>query len=378
MFRRRSDRSTARSVRWGAVLGAALAAFLSASVALAGFSSSVTGGGVAAYSSKRIFSGVRSTSAWTVRDASGGGAEATKDDPLSYADGTTTTSGTAWATTFSATRYLEFDFNSALPSGLSVSSPQLNFRMASTNNPSTWCFYVEVYRVSTSTLIGTHGSSGSPYACNSGTTQTTTNIALPEVSTTTIANDLRVRIYIDDSKTKQSATDMVTVTGSTPYSAFTAYQQVYRDVSSGAAATTDWGVATSADGFAYTTASGWLATFTTSRYVKFTFDPGVPTGATITAASLDFSYRTTQPADTACWYMETYNGATLLAAHGSSSSTISCNNSNTTYTTNNVSLSEISTAANANSLTAKVYMDDTLVQATQIDLVRLNLTYYLN
>jgi hypothetical protein len=82
--------------------------------------------------------------------------------------------------------------------------------------------------------------------------------------------------------------------------------------------------------------------------------------------------------DSACWYMETYNGATLLAAHGSSASTLSCNSSNTTYSTDNVPLPEVSTAANANSLTVKVYMDDTLLQKTQIDLVRLDLTYYLD
>jgi hypothetical protein len=29
-------------------------------------------------------------------------------------------------------------------------------------------------------------------------------------------------------------------------------------------------------------------------------------------------------------------------------------------------------------LTVKAYMDDTLVQKTQLDLVRLNLTYYLD
>jgi len=260
---------------------------------------------------------------------------------------------------------------------LGVSSPQLNFRMASTNNAATWCFYVEVYRISTSTLIGTHGSSGAP-TCNSGTTQTTTQVSLPEVTTTTIANDLRVRIYVDDSKSKNSATDMATITGSTPYSSFTAYEQVYRDASSGTPAATNWAPASSADTFAYTTAAAWLATFATTRYVKLTFDPGLPVGAVITAASLDFAYRSTSAgADTACWYMETYNGATLLAAHGSSAATISCN-STTSYRTDNVSLPEVATVANANSLTVKAYMDDTLVQKTQLDLVRLNLTYYLD
>ena len=375
MLPRRPDKRK-RSLRWGVVLGATAAAFVSTSVALGAFTSTVTGGG-GALTTKRIFSGVRSTSAWTIRDASGGGAEAIKDDPLSYADGVTTTTGSAWSSTFSATRYLEFDFNSALPGGLGVSSPQLNFRMASTNNAASWCFYVEVYRISTSTLIGTHGSSGAP-TCNSGTTQTTTQVSLPEVTTTTIANDLRVRIYVDDSKSKPSGTDMATITGSTPYSSFTAYEQVYRDASSGAPAATNWPPASSGDTFGYTTAAAWLATFATTRYVKLTFDPGLPAGAVITAASLDFAYRSTSAgADTACWYMETYNGATLLGAHGSSSSTISCN-STTSYRTDSVSLPEVATVANANSLTVKAYMDDTLVQKTQLDLVRLNLTYYLD
>jgi hypothetical protein len=375
MLRRRTDPRKG-SLRWAAVLGAVAAAFVSASVALGAFTSTVTGGG-GALTTKRIFSGVRSTSAWTIRDASGGGAEANKDDPLSYADGVTTMSGSAWSTTFSTTRYLEFDFNSVLPGGLGVSSPQLNFRMASTNNAATWCFYVEVYRISTSTLIGTHGSSGAP-TCNSGTTQTTTQVSLPEVTTTTIANDLRVRIYVNDSKSKASATDMATITGSTPYSAFTADEQVYRDASSGTPAATNWALSTSADTFGYTNATAWLATFATARYVKFTFDPGLPAGAVITAASLDFAYRSTSAAgDTACWYMETYNGATLLAAHGSSAASISCN-STTSYRTDTIPLAEVVTAANANSLTVKAYMDDTLLQKTQVDLVRLNLTYYLD
>jgi hypothetical protein len=371
------DRTT-RSLRWGVVLGTAAAMFVTASVAFAAFNKTVTGGGVSAYSTKRIFSGVRSTSAWTIRDASGGAAEATNDDALSYSgDSRTTTTVSAWATTFSATRYLEFDFNSAVPDGLAVSSPQLNFRMASTNNSSAWCFYVEVYRVSTGTLIGTHGSSGSP-TCNSGTTQTTTNINLPEVSTTTIANDLRVRVYIDDSKTKQTATDMVTVTGSTPYSSFTTYEQVYRDRSSGGTATTtNWGPASSGDGFNYANAANWTAAFATARYVKYTFDPGVPTGAVITAASLDFYYRSSSTGTT-CWYAETYHGATLLGSHGSSASPISCKTGNTTFTTDNVALAELTSVSDANALTVKVYMRDSLAQKAQVDLVRLNLTYYLD
>lgn len=378
MPRRQSD-PTRRSLRWGVVLGTAAAAFMSTSVALAAFTSTATGGGANPYTTKRVFPAVRSTSAWTIRDASGGGAETTTDDPLSYAgDSRTMTTGSAWSTTFSATRYLEFDFNSALPDGLSVGSPQLNLRMASTNNASNLCFYVEIYRASTATLIGSHGSSGTPYACNSGTTQTTTNISLPEVSSTTIANDLRVRVYITDSKSKTSATDMVTVTGSTPYSSFTEYEKIYRDKSSGGAGTTtNWGVATSADGSNYLTSSAWATTFSATRYVKFTFDPGVPAGAVISSASLDFFYRSNSVGQT-CWYFETYSGATLLGSHGSSGSPVSCVTGNTTFSSDNVSLAELTNVADANALTVKVYMKDSLLAKAQVDLVRLNLNYYLD
>ena len=197
------------------------------------------------------------------------------------------------------------------------------------------------------------------------------------MSTTTIANDLRVRVYIDDSKSKQSATDMATITGSTPYGAFSLYEKVYRDVSSGTAAVTNWGPATSGDGSNYATAAVWATAFATTRYVKFTFDPGVPTGAVITSASLDFYYRSASTGS-ACWYFETYHGATLLLAHGSSGSTISCVTGNTTFSADNVSLTELTSVADANALTVKVYMKDSLAAKTQIDLVRLNVNYYLD
>jgi hypothetical protein len=237
---------------------------------------------------------------------------------------------------------------------------------------------VEVYRASTSTLIGTHGSSGSPVACVTGTTQTTTPVSLPEVTSTTIANDLRVRIYCNDSKNRASAVDMVTITASTPYASFTAYEQSFVDQATGTATTTNWGPASSGDGFNYQTTAAWAATFSTARYAKLTFDPAVPAGAVITAASLDFYYRSASGTDTLCWYMETYNGATLLAAHGSSTSTISCSTATTSFSTDNVSLPEVSTVANANNLTVKVYMNSLLAQKAQLDLARLNLTYYLD
>jgi hypothetical protein len=76
--------------------------------------------------------------------------------------------------------------------------------------------------------------------------------------------------------------------------------------------------------------------------------------------------------------METYNGLTLLGTHGSSGTPISCNTGSTTFSTDNVVLSELTTVANANNLTIKVYMKESGNKKTQIDLARLNVNYYLD
>ena len=182
-----------RALRWAVLAGVVAASFTAASLAFAGFNSPASGG-PGTYASKRIFPGIRSTSAWTLRDASGGAAETNSDDTLSYTDALLKTTGN-WATTFSATRYVEFDFNSPTAGGVTVSSAQFTYRMAANSAGDTACFYFEVYRASTSTLIGTHGSTGTPVACNATTTQTTYSTTLAEVTDTTILNDLRVRVY---------------------------------------------------------------------------------------------------------------------------------------------------------------------------------------
>ena len=84
-----------RTVRWGAVAGSALAAFVVVSGALAGFSS-LTAGVSHTIVTKRIFLGPRSLAAQDLRDASSG-AETNKSDSYSYADGTVATTSTAIA-----------------------------------------------------------------------------------------------------------------------------------------------------------------------------------------------------------------------------------------------------------------------------------------
>ncbi|HMJ00078.1 MAG TPA: hypothetical protein VK488_09615 [Gaiellaceae bacterium] len=365
-----------RALRWAVIAGVAAASFTTVSLAFAGFNSAASGG-PGTYASKRIFPGIRTSSAWTLRDASGGGAETNADDTLSYTDALLKTTGN-WATTFSSTRYVEFDFNSARPGGVAVSSATFAYRMAANSAGDTACFYFEVYRASSSTLIGTHGSTGVPVACNATTTQTTYSTTLAEVTDTTILNDLRVRVYAKESGSRPMKQDLASVTGSTAYGSFTTYEKIYRDQSTGTPATTNWSVATSGDSTAYVSAGNWATTFAAARYMKFTFDPHVPSGSVITSASVDFYYKNNTAGDTVCWYFETYNGATLLGTHGSSGSPVSCN-STAGFTTDNVTLAELTSVTDANNLTIKVYMkDSTGARKSQTDLVQLNINHYLD
>ena len=149
-----------RSVRWGAVVGSALAAFVVASGALAGFTSLATGG-TQTIVTKHIFLGPRSLAAQDLRDASSG-AETNKSDAYSYADGTVATTSTAIAS--GTNRYVELTMSGAEAGGLSVSGAQFNFRLASSGGAQAGnaCFWLDVR--SGGTVIGTHGSSRAPRA----------------------------------------------------------------------------------------------------------------------------------------------------------------------------------------------------------------------
>jgi hypothetical protein len=377
MSRRRPDSPVSRrALRWAVLAGVVAASFTTVSLALAGFNSPVNGG-PGTYASKRIFPGVRSSAAWSLRDASGGAAETNSDDTLAYSDALVKTTGN-WAAAFSATRYVQFDYNAAQAGGVPVSSAQFNFRMAANTVGDTACFYFEVYRASTSTLIGTHGSTGTPVGCNATIVQTTYSTTLAEVTDTTILNDLRVRVYGRVSGARPMRIDLANVTGSTPYASFTTYEKIYRDQSTGTPTTTNWSLATAGDSTAYVNVSNWATTFSTLRYLKLTFDPNVPSGSVITSASVRFYYKANTAGDTVCWYFETYNGTTLLGTHGSAGTPVSCN-STTAFSTDNVTLAELTSVADANNLTIKVYMrDSTAARRSQTDLAQLDVNYYLN
>ena len=274
-----------RPVRWGAVLGSALAAFVVASVSLAGLSS-LASGGPQTIVTKRIFPGPRSLAAQDVRDASSG-AETNKSDAYSYADAVVTPTSTAIAS--GTNRYLEFTMNSGRPGGLSVSSPQFNFRLASAGGAQAGnaCFWFEVR--SGGSVIGTHGSYASAAGCSTGTTQTTISTAMPEVTSTDQVNGLVVRVYLWETgtKTKTVNVDLATRHAARRRTTRSPPTRSRRWTTPAARPTTaPWSLAT-VDATTYTDATNWpSATPATTKYLKLTLEPSVPTGSVVTAVSL--------------------------------------------------------------------------------------------
>ena len=212
--RRAPDPAIRRSVRWGLAVGAAAAMFVTTSAALAGFSSLASDSGT--LSTKRIFAGVRSAWPSDVRDASGGAAETNSSDVLSYADGLTVSTKN-WSSAFAATRFDDFDFSGGRPAGVPVTSATFNFTFAPSRSNDDACFYVEVRRASTNALLGTHGSSGSPSACSTGATVSATVSVSAEVTSTDIANDLRIRVYANNSTNRPIKIDLASVSITTPW-----------------------------------------------------------------------------------------------------------------------------------------------------------------
>jgi hypothetical protein len=369
------------------VLGSALAAFVVTSACFAGMSS-LANGGPQTIITKRIFPGPRTVAAQDVRDASSG-AEANKSDAFSYADAVVTSTSTAIAS--GTNRYLDFTLNSGRPGGLAVSSGMFNFRLASGGGAQAGnaCFWFEVR--SGGSVIGTHGSYASATGCSAGTTQTTISTAVPEVTSTDQLNGLVVRVYPWETggKTKVVNVDLATVTGSTPYSTFTAYETQWVDDTSGAPTTAPW-FATAVDGTTYSEATSWPAAPSTTRYLKLTLDPGVPAGSVVTAVSLKNVWHASAAVTnggTLCYYVETFNGATSLGTHGSPASPQACTASGTVFSTDTIPLAEVNDATTANNLVIKLYYwvsptcggagNPTCVKSVT-DQAQVTFTYYLD
>ena len=323
----------------------------------------------------RIIPGDRVQSAWSLTDRVSGTA-ADASDVLAFADGRlATTSNTA--TTFASNRYGDIDFDSVVPSGLVPQSVTFNFDFADDNaDANAPCFYFEVRRASTGTVLGTFGSTGSPVACESSTTvqETTTSIA-SAVTSATVANDLRIRIFAKDGGADTFVIDRATISFKAYGKTWTEFGVKTTDQFDTTPATTTWGPAV-ADGSSWQSGSNWPTSYSATKYIELTFPSNVPGSSTLTSATLEHKYSSTVAGSSACYYVEIYSGGSLLASHGSTSSPVSCNNT-TTGSTDNISLPEVSTPAIANGVVVRIYFKSSGNDKTNEDLIALHLNYYL-
>lgn len=315
------------------------------------------------------------TSAWDIRDASAGAAEANSSAQNAFAEALTFPTGN-WATAFSTTRYVDFDVNSPLPAGFPVSGAAFNFKYAAPQAGDTVCFWFEVRRASSNALVAAHGSAGSPVDCTTGTTLKTVGpTALPELNTTDLANDARIRVYGRSTGSRPITIDLATVSGTQQSTSFTLYTNSYTDAATGTATTYPWTLA-AAGGLAYTTTGSWANAFSATRYLKLTFPSYIPSGATVTGATFTHSFRSPTSGRTACYYLEVYSGPTLVTSRGSSGASYSCN-STTAYKTDAISLPEINTPGEANGTIVKMYFNVTgaTPRTTDHDVATLAINY---
>ena len=126
---------------------------------------------------------------------------------------------------------------------------------------------------------------------------------------------------------------------------------------------------------AFVPASDWTTNFRANRYLSLTFPAYVPPGATVTGATFTHTYRSDTPGDTTCYYFRVYDGATLLATHGSAASPVSCNSS-TSWLTDVISLPEIDTDSAANDVTIVMYVRNSGGNRSQHKAAILAVDYY--
>ncbi|HEX8647451.1 MAG TPA: hypothetical protein VF715_11170 [Thermoleophilaceae bacterium] len=292
------------------------------------------------------------TGAWRISDASGGSAADLSAEPAFGGDSRVAPTG-RWTSAFSATRYLDLDFADPLPDGQAVTGASFAFRYAAEAAGQTACFYFEVRRVSTGAVLGTHGSAASPAGCVTGTGMQTFTTGTPAITTSDLAGDARVRVYVSQSASRSIDVDLATLGGSAALTPFTLHVRDWTDAADGSPDTSPLPLAAE-DGTAYGTSANWPQTFAATQFLEVGFPAYVPAGATVRSAGFRHVWRPSRSGNTGCWYFEVYAGATLIGTHGSAAAPVSCSSS-AAYVSDTVALPEVDTPARANALTIRIY-----------------------
>lgn len=327
------------------------------------------------FTADRIYLGGRATTAWDVTDAADG-TSADASDPVALDDGNYLTTK-SWPASFDPNNYIELDLSSPLPDGLLASSAAFELDFADPRNQGgdEVCVYLEVRRASTGAVIGTHGGPGAPIGCQNRQAVLETSTPLPEVTSSKIGNDLRIRVYAAHSTGRpmrlHRAAAKFTYTGHT----WTLNEVRLDDRADGTSSSSPWSLAF-ADGDELLTSS-WVASFAGGRYLELRFPPDhVPSGAYVNGATLTHRYRPEVAGRTFCYWLEVYSGPELLASHGSPGSPLACGSSSSP-STETTDLPEIDEAADADNLAVRIYGRSTPPGASLHDQVRLDVDYGL-
>jgi hypothetical protein len=314
-------------------------------------------------------------SAWDVRDASGGAGEVVQSDTSAFANDSRAATSGAFASSFSTSRYVQYTFNGPLAAESATSSVAFNLNFAGTVAGETTCFYFDVRRASTGTVIGTHGSAAAPVDCTTATSFKATSTSLPEVVKGEVANDLQVRVYATSSGAHPLNVDLATVSGTSSGQAFGLYETSFVDSATGtAAAAVPWSLSGSDSAF-YASAGSWATAFASTRYLKLSFPSYVPAAAALNGATFKHSYRSANAGASVCYYFEVYSGASLIGTHGTAAAPVSCTSSSTVWQTDSVALPEVTSVAAANAISIKLYVNRSTAGKSRHDLAELAITY---
>ena len=221
-------------------------------------------------------------------------------------------------------------------------------------------------------MIGTHGSAAAPVGCVTGTGQTAFSIALPEVNSATIANDLRVRMFMRATGSVAPVVDVATARITGPLGTATLYDMDLTDRLDAVNTDVGWPLA-SLGGNAHRSASPWPTAFGTTRYLRLTAPSYVPPGSQVTGASFVHRFRRVA-SGTVCWYLQVLRGTTVIGTHGSPASPISCTTGGA-YRTDRVSLPEINSPARANGTVLKLYVRSSTGRRSEHDHAELTIDY---
>lgn len=317
------------------------------------------------------------TTSWSVSDVSSGSATNTSNFHAA-ADGRYDFQ-LGFQPEFDPNRYLDFHYNSPLRADKQAGSVSFKFNYLGSNAAGSaaakTCFYVEVRRITNDNLLATHGSPTTPLDCvTSLSAFKQVSTALPEVDSTNIANDLKVRVFMSNAASGYVAEDLATLSGSSSSDPFTLYPTQVVNRATGTPTTTPWSLYAGGDGSRYTSNGSWSSSFSSSKHVMLTIPAYVPSTAKDISATFKHSYRSATAGSTSCFAFVVYEGNTAIATHGSSTSPISCNSS-TSFTTDSVAIPSVNSVARANNLKIGVYMRNSASGKTEHDLAEVKIDY---